>query len=90
MQESELVDKYHYASLTKAVADKASPLRQYLERRFPNTAAFRSEYRARKEATQGPPDRWELRSTSWSGSFWTEDTCLMSQGGVSLALLIWM
>lgn len=41
------MDKYHYASLTKAVADKASPLRQYLERRFPNTAGFRSEYRAR-------------------------------------------
>lgn len=45
--ESEFVDKYHYASLTKAVADKASPLRQYLEQRFPNTAGFRSEYRAR-------------------------------------------
>lgn len=45
--ESEFVGKYHYASLTKAVADKESPLRQYLERRFPNTAVFRSEYRAR-------------------------------------------
>jgi hypothetical protein len=45
--ESEFVDKYRYASLTKAVADKASPLRQYLERRFPHTAGFRSEYRAR-------------------------------------------
>jgi hypothetical protein len=41
------VEKYHYATLTKTVGDKASPLRQYLERRFPNTSAFRSEYRAR-------------------------------------------
>lgn len=45
--EGEFVDKYHYASLTKAVADKASPLRQYLEHRFPNTTGFRGEYRAR-------------------------------------------
>ncbi len=36
---------YHYRNLTSAVKDKDSPLRQYLDRRFPNTRPLQAAYR---------------------------------------------
>jgi hypothetical protein len=36
---------YHYRNLTSAVKDKDSPLRQYLNRRFPNTRPLQADYK---------------------------------------------
>lgn len=38
---------YPYASLTLAIRDKASPIRQYLDQRYPNTKPLQADYRAR-------------------------------------------
>ena len=38
---------YRYSSLTGAIGDKASPLRQYLDRRYPNLKPVQADYRAR-------------------------------------------
>lgn len=38
---------YRYTNLTNAVKDKGSPLRGYLDQRFPNTRLLQTEYRAR-------------------------------------------
>ena len=38
---------YRFASLTSAVADRESPLRQYLDRAFPHTRALQTDYRTR-------------------------------------------
>lgn len=38
---------YIYSNLTNAIKDKASPLRQYLDHRFPNLRAVQKDYRAR-------------------------------------------
>jgi hypothetical protein len=45
---------YPYSSLTAAVADKASPLREYLGARFPNRAPLQSAYRATAGAIRVP------------------------------------
>ncbi len=45
---------YPYTSLTAAVADKASPLRKYLEERFPNRAPLQAAYRASAGAIRVP------------------------------------
>jgi hypothetical protein len=37
---------YPYISLTGAIADKASPLRAYFDKRFPNRATLQATYRA--------------------------------------------
>ncbi|KHL03796.1 hypothetical protein [Sinomonas humi] len=38
---------YTYRNLTSAIADKASPLRLYLDQRFPNARALQKDYRSR-------------------------------------------
>ena len=38
---------YRYSNLTAAIGDKRSPLRQFLDRRFPNVRALQADFRAR-------------------------------------------
>ncbi|MDT0264198.1 hypothetical protein [Jatrophihabitans lederbergiae] len=38
---------YRYLNLTSAIGDKASPLRQYLDLRFPNARPLQKDYRSR-------------------------------------------
>lgn len=45
---------YPYTSLTAAVADKASPLREYLGARFPNRAPLQAAYRGSAGAIRVP------------------------------------
>lgn len=37
---------YRYSNLTGAIADKASPLRQYLDQRYPNLKPVQADCRA--------------------------------------------
>ncbi|MBA8806358.1 hypothetical protein [Promicromonospora sukumoe] len=39
-------DGYRYATLTRAVKDKSSPLRRHLDARYPNTRPVQTDYRA--------------------------------------------
>lgn len=41
---------YQYRNLTSAVNDKNSPLRQYLDRRFPNTRPLQADYKQQRGA----------------------------------------
>lgn len=45
---------YRYRNLTAALADTGSPLRQYLDRRFPEVRALQSDYRSRAGALRVP------------------------------------
>ena len=40
-----IMSDYHYRNLTSAVKDKGSPLRQHLDRRFPNTRPLQADYK---------------------------------------------
>lgn len=41
------MNRYQYLSLTKALDDKHSPLREYFDTRFPKTRTLQADYRAR-------------------------------------------
>lgn len=41
------MSSYRYTNLTSAVKDKGSPLRHYLDRRFPDTRPLQADYRSR-------------------------------------------
>lgn len=43
---------YRYTNLTNAVKDKQSPLRRYLDQRFPNTREIQADYRSRSGELQ--------------------------------------
>lgn len=45
--DTRLMITYRYANLTSAIRDKASPLRQYLDQRYPNVKPLQTDFRSR-------------------------------------------